>query len=53
MIMRKSIKDISWLVDESTYRGDTAISYSILSRYDRDGFRNLRIVTIKNMFTLN
>ena len=39
--MRKSIKDISWLVDESTYRGDTAISYSILSRYDRDGFRNL------------
>ncbi len=39
--MRKSIKDISWQVDEPTYRADPAYSYSILSRFDREGFRKL------------
>jgi hypothetical protein len=35
----KSLKEISWKVDEATYRASTAISYSILSTYSRDGFR--------------
>lgn len=39
--MRKSIKDISWQVDEPTYRADPAYSYSTLSRFDREGFRKL------------
>lgn len=39
--MRKSLKDISWDVDESTYRNDKALSYSTLSRYEREGFNNL------------
>ena len=38
---RKSLKDISWQVDESTYRADPALSYSILARYEREGFNNL------------
>ena len=38
---RKSLKDISWQVDESTYRADSALSYSILARYEREGFNNL------------
>ena len=41
MIMRKSIVDISWKVDEPTYRADPAFSYSTLSKYDREGFRKL------------
>lgn len=39
--MRKSIKDISWQVNEPTYRADPAYSYSTLSRFDREGFRKL------------
>ena len=39
--MRKSIVDISWKVDEPTYRADPAFSYSTLSKYDREGFRKL------------
>ncbi len=35
--MVKSLKDISWLVDEPTYRADPALSYSTLSRYEREG----------------
>ena len=33
----KSLKDISWLVDEPTYRADHALSYSTLSRFEREG----------------
>lgn len=31
--MRKSLADISWLVDEQTYRNDSALSYSRLSQF--------------------
>ena len=31
MSITKSLKDISWLVDEPTYRADEALSYSTLS----------------------
>ena len=40
-IQRKSLKDISWDVDEPTYRADSALSYSTLARYEREGFNNL------------
>ena len=39
--MRKSLADISWLVDEPTYRKDPALSYSTLSKYEREGFEHL------------
>ena len=35
--MRKSLKDISWLVDETTYRNDNALSYSRLSQFFKNG----------------
>lgn len=35
--MRKSLKDISWLVDETTYRNDSALSYSRLAQFFRNG----------------
>lgn len=38
---RKSLYDISWKVDELTYRADPALSYSTLARYEREGFNNL------------
>ena len=38
---RKSLKDISWLVDEPTYRQDSALSYSTLATYERAGFGGL------------
>ena len=38
---KKSFKDISWNVDEATYREDTALSYSTLARFEREGFNNL------------
>lgn len=37
----KSLKDISWNVSEEVYRADSALSYSTLSRYIREGFNNL------------
>jgi len=37
----KSLKDISWNVSEETYRGDSALSYSTLSTYERGGFNCL------------
>lgn len=40
MIM-KSLKDISWLVSEDTYRQDSALSYSTLAKYERGGFNSL------------
>lgn len=45
-IQRKSIRDISWNVTEEEYRADPAISYSTLSRFEREGWRN-----IGNLFT--
>lgn len=36
--IEKELKDISWQVPESVYRADPALSYSTLSRYERDGF---------------
>lgn len=38
---RKSLKEISWQVTEPEYRADPALSYSTLSRYEREGFNNL------------
>lgn len=38
---RKSLKDISWQVTEKEYRQDSALSYSILAKYEREGFNNL------------
>lgn len=37
----KELKDISWQVDEPTYRADPALSYSTLAKYDREGFDKL------------
>ncbi len=39
--MFKDLYDISWKVDEATYRADPALSYSTLARYEREGFNNL------------
>ena len=39
--MRKSLADISWQVEESVYRQDPALSYSILAKYEREGFEHL------------
>ena len=39
--MNKSLKDISWQVTEAEYRADSALSYSTLARYEREGFNNL------------
>ena len=36
-----SLHDLSWQVDEPTYRADKALSYSILSKYDREGFKSI------------
>lgn len=38
---RKSLYDISWKVDEPTYRADPTLSYSTLARYEREGFNNI------------
>lgn len=38
---RKSLCDISWNVDEPTYRADSALSYSTLAKYERSGFNDL------------
>ena len=41
MEIKKELKDISWQVDEPTYRADSALSYSTLARYEREGFNKL------------
>lgn len=41
MCGKKSLSSISWLVEESAYRADPALSYSILSKYERTGFNGL------------
>ena len=38
---RKSLLDISWNVTEEEYRADPSLSYSIIARYEREGFNNL------------
>lgn len=38
---RKSLRDISWNVSEEEYRADNALSYSILAKYEREGFNKL------------
>ena len=39
--MVKSLKEISWNVDEDTYRKDPSLSYSIIAGYLRGGFHSL------------
>ena len=39
--MKKSLSEISWQVDEPSYRQDPALSYSTLARYGREGFEHL------------
>ena len=39
--MKKSLADISWQVPEKVYRDDPALSYSILAKYEREGFEHL------------
>ena len=39
--IKKSLKDISWQVDEPEYRADNAYSYSIIAKFDREGFEKL------------
>lgn len=41
MDIQKELKDISWQVPESEYRADPALSYSTLSRFEREGFNKL------------
>lgn len=41
MEITKTLKDISWNVDELTYRTDPALSYSTIARFAREGFNNL------------
>lgn len=37
----KSLYNISWQVSEEEYRKDSALSYSTIARYEREGFNNL------------
>ena len=37
----KKLSDIAWNVTEEEYRADPALSYSTLSRFDREGFANI------------
>ena len=41
-IIKKELCDISWQVDEPTYRADPAISYSTLSSYAKKGIKGLK-----------
>lgn len=40
-MIEKELYDISWKVDEPTYRQDPALSYSTLATYERTGFNGL------------
>jgi hypothetical protein len=42
MNKRKSLKELSWDVDELTYRSNNALSHSLLSAYARGGHKALR-----------
>lgn len=37
----KELNEIAWNVDEPTYRADSALSYSTIARYEREGFNNI------------
>ena len=37
----KKLSELAWNVPESIYRADPALSYSTLSRFDREGFANI------------
>lgn len=37
----KKLSDVAWNVTEEQYRADPALSYSTLSRFDREGFANI------------
>ena len=37
----KDLKRISWVCSEEEYRADPAYSYSILAKYNREGFNKL------------
>lgn len=37
----KTLKDISWDVSEPEYRADPALSYSVLAKFEREGFDGL------------
>lgn len=37
MTVEKTLYDISWQVDEPTYRADPALSYSTIARYEKNG----------------
>ena len=37
----KKLSEIAWDVSEESYRNDSALSYSTLSRFDREGFNKL------------
>ena len=39
--MKPDLYSISWKVDEPTYRKDSALSYSTIARYSREGFNKL------------
>lgn len=39
--MNPKLFDISWQVDEPTYRADEALSYSTIARFAREGFNKL------------
>ena len=39
--IKKSLKDISWICEESEYRADPAYSYSTLAKFDREGFEKI------------
>lgn len=41
MNIPKELKDISWQVSEKKYRADPALSYSILAKFEREGFNKL------------
>lgn len=37
----RSIKELAWNVSEEEYRSNPAYSYSILAKYEREGFKNI------------
>lgn len=41
MNIEKELSQISWQVSENIYRADPALSYSTLSRFEREGFNKL------------
>ncbi len=41
MEIQRELSQISWLVDEPTYRADPALSYSTLAKYEREGYDKL------------